>query len=157
MIAILVVSVIILISSVYYSYTLGVYNSSLINIRGFWETDTIFNEKSGVQVFTIYIGKIINKQYSIYILIIDNDNNILVNKSSTLKLTYLKKDNTCYEFKAEFGKLKSPFLPDDMIIKYYPYSSKIILYKEDTIYGCLFKNLVLSDVDLIKDELDCKK
>ena len=63
MIAILVVSVIILISSVYYSYTLGVYNSSLINIRGFWETDTIFNEKSGVQVFTIYIGKIINKQY----------------------------------------------------------------------------------------------
>jgi hypothetical protein len=43
------------------------------------------------------------------------------------------------------------------MLKYHSKSSKIILYSGDTIYGCLFKNTQLSDIDLIKDELSSDK
>jgi hypothetical protein len=156
-IIILVIFLIILISSNYYSYHIGQYNNYLSNLRGFWETDKLFNDESGIKIFTIYIGPCNNKEYPVYLLIVDTEDNILINNPTTMNLNYIKSCDSYYEFNAKFSNLDSDFLPNDMIVKYYPNSSKIILYNDNIIYGCLFKNLILSDIDLIKEELNNNK
>ncbi len=154
-IIILLILLILLISN-YYSYQVGKYNNELTNLRGFWETDIEFNKESGIKIFTIYIGQYKNSSYPVYLLMIDTEDNILVNTPSSMELKYSLSGDSYYEFNVKFDKLKSDFLPNKLIIKYYPNSSKIILYNKNIIYGCLFKNLVLSDVDLIKEELSNK-
>jgi hypothetical protein len=159
MIAVIII-IIVLIISTYCAYNAGKYNSEMSNLRGFWETDKTFNDESGLMVFTIYIGKYKNGSYPVYLLMVDSDENILINDPTQMKLSQSKVNTSVdyyREFNVCFSDLNSELMPNNIMLKYHSKSSKIILYSDDTIYGCLFKNPVLSDIDLIKDELSCDK
>lgn len=157
----IVVIVLILLVSIYYTYQKGKSNADLSGLRGFFETNSEFNEEAGIKSFTFYIGEYCNGQYPTYLLMISNeDDKILVNNPSSLTLTSswtVSSESDCYEFKAYLEDLNSDFMPNNMTLKFYPRSSKIILSDPNTVYGCLFKNPVLTEFDLIKDELKNKQ
>lgn len=152
-----VVVVIILILVIFYSYKTGKCNAELSCLRGFYESSNEFNNEAVISSFTFYIGECCGGSYNTYILIIGNDGyKILVNSPSPMTLVspwFGGVESDCYEFKAIFSDLNSEFMPNNMILKFYPRSSKIILSGPDTVYGCLFKNNILSEMDMIKDEL----
>jgi uncharacterized protein YutD len=159
MIAIIVVLIVLIIST-YCSYIMGKYNNEMSNLRGFWETDKTFNDESGISVFTMYIGKYKNGSYPVYLLMVDTDENILINTPSQMKLSQVVLNNTTdyyREFNVCFSDLNSELIPNNIMLRYHSKSSKIVLSGNDTVYGCLFKNAQLSDIDLIKESLGDKK
>jgi len=151
----IVIIIIILIIVPWYSYKLGVLNADMNNLRGFYESNKQFNEESGLNSFIFYIGDFCDGSYNTYILLVDSDDKILVNTPSpmTLSRPWFAGELGCYEFKACFSNLDNNFIPNNVKLKFYTRSNKIIISGPDTIYGCLFKNPVLSEMDLIKNEL----
>ena len=133
---------------------MGKYNNSMSLIRGFWESSDDFNDESGLTIFSIYIGEIKNDIYPIYILMVDSDEKILINTPAELKLKKIKFNNDYIEFNANICNLQSDFLPNFVNFKFYPRSGKILMTDNETVLGCLFKNPVLTEMDLIKD--NCK-
>jgi hypothetical protein len=154
MIAIVVLILIILIVA-FCSYKMGVSNADMSNIQGFYETNAEFNDESGIKSFTFYVGPYCSGSYATYLLMISNEEDkILVNAPSPMILCKTSTSECdCYEFKAKFPELNSDFMPNNMNLKFYPKSGKLILSGPDTVYGCLFKNPVLTEMGLIKDEL----
>lgn len=73
-----------------------------------------------------------------------------------LSLDRFDNDAYCYEFIAQFIDLNNDLIPNSMSLKFYPKSGKIILCtqsnkkKKEIVYGCLFKNNVLTEIDIIK-------
>lgn len=124
-------------------------------LRGFYETNREFNEESGISSFTFYIGEYINGAYNVYLLMIgDDEEKILINSPTEMILTSTW-NYGCdyYEYTTVFTDLNSEFIPNNIILKHYVKSGKIILTDNtNTIYGCLFKNPVLTEMDLIKSE-----
>jgi hypothetical protein len=147
---------IVLILVIFYSYKIGQRNAELSCLRGFYESSKEFNGEAGISSFTFYVGDYCGGSYNTYILMVGNDDDkILVNSPSPMTLSsswFGGSELDCYEFKANFLDLNSDFMPNNMTFKFYPRSSKIILSGLDTVYGCLFKNNILSEMDIIKDE-----
>ena len=138
---------------------MGYSNCEFNNLRGFWQSPNEFNAEAGIKLFTMYIGEYRNGSYPVYILMVDDDEKILINSPTTMCLNQtitnkcsLKKHK---EFNCKFADLDSEFMPNDIILQYYPRSGKLIFsgIGDDTIYGCLFKNPMLTEMDLIKDEI----
>jgi hypothetical protein len=152
----LIVVVVLIIISLFYSYRYGKYNAELSLLRGFWESNKDFNDESGLKSFTMYIGEKDCGEYPTYLLMVDNEEKILVNAPTNMSLAgswFGSSEPDCHEFVATFTDLNSEFIPNKICFKLYPRSGKIILSGSDTIYGCLFKNPVLSELDLIKNTL----
>lgn len=140
-----------------YSYSKCSTEISLIN--GFYEASSEFCEEARIKSFTFYIGNYCNGYYKTYLLMIGNeDDKILINTPSLMILSnsFNNKiyNNTDYhEFNAEFSDLESDFIPHNIKLKFYPKSSKILLCgTDDIIYGCLFKNNILTEIDIIKNK-----
>ena len=144
----------VLIIFVLISYQYGKKTADLCNLRGFYESSSEFNDESGIKAFTMYVGDYNGNTYDTYVLMVDNDENILANAPSPMTLSQIWNpfSKECYEFGATFD-LKSDFLPNKMNMKFYPKSGKILLFDSKTVYGCLFKNPVLTEMDMINDEL----
>jgi hypothetical protein len=153
-----IVVVILMIISLCSSYRYGKYNAELSLLRGFWESNKEFNDESGLKSFTMYIGEKDCGEYPIYLLMVDSEEKILVNTPTNMSLSgnWFSSESDCHEFNATFADLNSEFIPNKICFKFYPRSGKIILSGSNMIYGCLFKNPVLSELDLIKDSLKCK-
>ena len=142
------------------SYGYGKRSSDMSLIHGFYEASSDFCKESCIKSFTFYIGKYNNGAYKTYLLMIGNtDDKILINSPSSMILTSspinaFYSDDDCYEYKAVFPELESDFIPKTLILKFYPKSNKIILCsKNDVIYGCLFKNCILTEIDIIKKKI----
>lgn len=150
-----IIVLILMMVSLCYSYRYGRYNAELSLLRGFWESNKEFNDESGLKSFTMYIGEKECGEYPTYILMVDSEEKILVNAPTNMSLsgTWFSSEPDCHEFTATFNDLNSEFIPNKICFKLYPRSGKIILSGAGTIYGCLFKNPVLSELDLIKDSL----
>lgn len=150
-----IIVVILIIVSLFYSYRYGRYNAELSLLRGFWESNKEFNDESGLKSFTMYIGEKECGEYPTYILMVDSEEKILVNAPTNMSLAraWFSSEPDCHEFTATFCDLNSEFIPNNVCFKLYPRSGKIILSGVDMIYGCLFKNPVLSELDIIKDSL----
>lgn len=158
-----IIILIILIFAICYAYQMGKYNSELLCLRGFWNSPREFNEEACINIFTAYIGEYSGGKYPIYLLMIDNDDKILINSPTNMYITQTF-SNTCSlekyrEFTCKFDDLDSEFMPNNITLKYYYRSGKLVFtgVNHDTIYGCLFKNPVLSEIDFIKDELQTDK
>jgi hypothetical protein len=152
--------IIILITLVFLLTVVGSYNcgkcySEISLLNGFYEASSDFCDESHIQSFTFYIGNYCNGSYKTYLLMIGNeDEKIIINSPcimtiSNKKYNFYNNDN--YEFNAYFSDLDSDFIPNNLKLKFYPRSGKIILSGYDnTIYGCLFKNSILTEIDIIK-------
>jgi hypothetical protein len=152
----IVILILVIVIASFYSYKLGKSNADMNNLQGFYESNSDFNNESGINSFTFYIGNYCGGSYPTYLLMIGNeDDKILVNTPSSMILTtiWTSSDCDCYEFNAKFVDLNSEFLPNNMTLKFYPKSGKIILCGNDIVYGCFFKNPVLTEIDLIKNQL----
>lgn len=138
------------------SYAQGTRQCQLTMIRGFWEANSEFCQESGLQMFSMYIGKANNNVYPCYFLMVDTEDTILINEAScfTLKepLSNLTTTGDCREFYVKFENLETDLLPDVMKLKYYPQTSKLIFSDDSKIYAALFKNPVLSELERISKE-----
>ena len=138
------------------AYAQGTRQCQVSMLRGFWEASSEFCDESGLQLFSVYIGKSRNNVYPCYFLMVDSEDTILINEPScfTLKepLSNLTTTGDCREFYATFDNLETDLLPNVMKLKYYPQTSKIIFSDESKIYAALFKNPVLSELERISKE-----
>ena len=150
----IVLIVIIIIILIFFSNQIGKITTDISYMCGFFESNAEFNDEAGIKTFIIYIGKKYNiNKYPVYILMISNeDDKILINSPSIMTILLpFNFNRKCYTFNICFSDLNSDFMPNNLAMKFYPKSSKIILSKCDIIYGCMFKNPVLTELDLIKN------
>jgi hypothetical protein len=155
---VLVIIIIIFLIGMLVSYKYGRCNAEGEMLRGFYESNKDFNDEAGISSFTFYIGDCTNGTYNAYLLMIGNDEEkILINSPTEMTLTTVwNYGDDHYEYTASFTDLNSEFIPNNVLLKHYIKSGKIILSdSSDTIYGCLFKNPVLTELDLIKEEKSC--
>lgn len=156
----IIITLIIALSLVSVSYCYGKHSSDISLIHGFYEASLDFCKESCIKSFTFYIGDCNNGSYNTYLLMIGNiDDKILINSPSSMILTrpllnIFYSDDDCYEYNAFFPDLDTDFIPKNLVLKFYPKSSKIILCgKDNIIYGCLFKNCILTEMDIIKKKI----
>ena len=153
----------ILIIIIFYLVTrLNVFNK-LIN--GFYEADISFCEESGVDAFCIYFDEDVSFSGSraCYILVKKNDN-IIINEPTTAKLTLKwtelsnwSSDTTVKYFNVEFDDISDDIdevFPRNQTIRFYPNFGKIVLFKDDIITACLYKNGINSELKSLKNEIE---
>ena len=116
----LIVVVVLIIISLFYSYRYGKYNAELSLLRGFWESNKDFNDESGLKSFTMYIGEKDCGEYPTYLLMVDNEEKILVNAPTNMSLAgswFGSSEPDCHEFVATFTDLNSEFIPNKICFK----------------------------------------
>ena len=138
------------------AYQIGRTRGEMGMLQGFWESNTEFNTESGLDSFTFYIGDKCSNKYPSYLLMIESGatQNILINEPTTFTLDESSM-NFLYdyrEFKLKFNNLETSLLPSVVTMKFYPHTCKIVLYDHKKIYAVFFKNLVLSEMERIKNE-----
>jgi hypothetical protein len=149
------------------AYNYGKRSSEISLLHGFYEANSEFCDEACIKSFTFYIGNYCNGSYNTYLLMIGNDDEkIIINTPSSMKLSSKWVSSECdvYEFNAHFSDLDSELIPKNIILKFYPKSGKILLCGQPvcnaksrssdstTIYGCLFKNCILTEIDIIKNK-----
>jgi hypothetical protein len=125
-------------------------------LHGFWESDSGFNKEAGIDSFTFYIGEKKRGKYASYLLMVEsgNDKPVLINEpaSFTLSNATLFGTGDYKEFKITFSDIETQILPRVLTMKFYPLTCKIVLLDHKKIYAVFFKNLVLSEMERIKNE-----
>jgi hypothetical protein len=158
--SIIIITLILLFALIFISYEYGKYSSDTSLIHGFYEASSDFCKESCIKSFTFYIGNYNNGSYNTYLLMIGNtDDKLLINSPSSMilkrsPLNIFYSDDDCYEYEVFFPDLDTEFIPKNLVLKFYPKSNKIILCgKDNIIYGCLFKNCILTEIDTIKKKV----
>lgn len=138
------------------AYAQGTRRCQISQLRGFWESPKQFNDEADLSMFSMYIGKEKGGVYPCYFLMIDNDDTLLINEAScfTLKepLSNLTTREDCREFYAKFDCMENELLPENLKIKFYPQTNKIIFADDETIYSVFYKNPLLSELERISKE-----
>jgi hypothetical protein len=152
---IIVIVIIILIG--YPSYKYGQSICEINNIFGFCESPPEFNKESGIDICTVYIGEKVNGEYTSYILMVDDDgdnDDLLINEPCkfTLSESTFSDSKDCREFQMIFSEFESKLWPSKMIMRYYPYTNKIVLNDDEKIYMILYKNPILTELEQFKKE-----
>ena len=137
--------VILILVITFLSFNFGLYMSKINNINGFWVCSEDFNKEAELDNFIIYIGKydIKTNGFPSYILMVDDENHILINTPINIKITL--HGFNLNKFNIHFVDLNSEFLSNNLVCTYN--GSKLELYKDDTIYGCMYKNNELSNLE----------
>jgi hypothetical protein len=159
----LIIVSILLIILIIGSYKYGKRSSEISMLHGFYEANSEFCNEACIKSFTLYIGDYCNGSYNTYLLMIGNeDEKILINSPSAMSLSggWFTNEDDCYEFNTCFSNLESELIPKNIILKFYTKSGKIILCSHSskqtddsaTVYGCLFKNCILTEIDIIKNK-----
>ena len=148
MLVLIIVSIILIIGSYFY----GRYNTELSMLRGFWETNDEFNDEAGLHSFCFYVGDQKKGKYPSYLLMVDNENNVLINEpvqftiSNTINLLCNK------PMKIKFCELETKLMPKNINFTFYPQTCKIVLSDAKKIYAVFFKNPALSELERINNE-----
>jgi hypothetical protein len=149
--------IVLIIMCSYQIYGIAVTRISNQLLTGFWEADKNFCKESGLSMFSVYMG---NANFSgvrpCYILAIQDDDTIILNEPTTITFTkswggMLSQNLDPIEYNISFADIKSEFFPQQQQMSYYATTSKIILYKKDTVFAVLYKNPVLSELIKIKE------
>jgi hypothetical protein len=148
--------VIISIILIFIAYQFGKHNGDMDMIQGFWESNQEFNKEAGLDSFTFYIGNKKYDKYPAYLLMIESGESqtLLINEptSFTLKESIMNVSSDYREFYIKFNNLETQLLPNVLTMKFYPHTCKIVLLDHKKIYAVFFKNLVLSEMERIKNE-----
>lgn len=128
-------------------------------LTGYWEANDEFLEKNNISKFAMAIGPNENSKRAVYIVIQDLNENILINDSNKMKLTSTWSSLSpfgVYNTKVKYSvKLtSSSIIPEKLDMIYDVTSGFISLYDQDTIYAELYKNNMLSDLDIERDDDD---
>jgi hypothetical protein len=140
------------------SYRGGQNAADMELMSGFWESSREFNEESGLQMFTFYIGEKRDGEYPSYLLMIEagDEQNILINEPTSFKITESYKNrfyrNGFKQFYLKFNNLESSLIPSVVSMKFYPQTCKIVISDSTQIYAVFFKNPVLSELEQINKE-----
>ena len=148
----------------YLIYKINKYKRNEKNLLcGFWSGDLEYYEDANLSNFILYLGEPVKNVYSGYIVIVDNEDNIILNSSCSLKLIKVSDNKNTFDpyyYKITFtfdDEINMNFdFPLEQNLRYYPICHKLVFYKNDTIYAVLFKNLIETDLsEKFKEE--CKK
>lgn len=155
----ILIAIFIVIVLIYVSYKYGYHKSGMDLLTGFWESDTGFNKEAGINSFTFYIGEKTAGQYPAYLLMIESGepNKFLINEPVSLTMEEpIKNILSCVdyrEFYICFHEIESNLIPKKIMARFYPHSGKLVLSHNNKIYGVLFKNLILTEMENIKRDL----
>lgn len=153
-------AVIVLMVSLVLSYTFGKTRADMELLPGFWEANSEFNREAGLQLFSFYIGDKNDGVYPAYLLMVEDgdDQNMLINEPTQFIInepfTNFIATDDCREMLLKFDKLETDLIPYMLKMRYYPRTTKMVLYDHSKIYAVLFKNSVLSELERIKKEKD---
>ena len=152
-----IILVVLSILLIFITYQIGRNSGDMRMLQGFWESNLEFNKEAGLDTFTFYIGDKCSNNYPSYLLMIESgaEQTILINEPTTFTLndSFMNFSYDDYrEFKIKFNNLETQLLPSVLTMKFYPHTCKIVLYNNKKIYAVFFKNLVLSEMERIKNE-----
>jgi hypothetical protein len=151
-----IILVVLSIILIFMAYQIGRTRGDMSMLQGFWESNSEFNKEAGLDTFTFYIGDKYSNKYPSYLLMVESgaEQTILINEPTTFTLneSFMNFSNDYREFKIKFNNLETQLLPSTLTMKFYPHTSKIVLYDQKKIYAVFFKNLVLSEMERIKNE-----
>ena len=151
-----IILVVLSIILIFIAYQIGRTRGEMSMLQGFWESNSEFNKESGLDTFTFYIGSKYSNKYPSYLLMVESgaEQTILINEPTTFTLneSFMNFSNDYREFKIKFNNLETQLLPSVLTMKFYPHTCKIVLYDQKKIYAVFFKNLVLSEMERIKNE-----
>ena len=151
-----IILVVLSIILIFIAYQIGRTRGEMSMLQGFWESNSEFNKESGLDTFTFYIGDKYSNKYPSYLLMVESgaEHTILINEPTTFTLneSFMNFSNDYREFKIKFNNLETQLLPSVLTMKFYPHTCKIVLYDQKKIYAVFFKNLVLSEMERIKNE-----
>ncbi len=131
------------------------YSSDILT--GYWEANDEFLEKNNISKFAMAIGPNENSKRIVYIVIQDLNGKILINDKNEMMLTSkwasLSPFGVCNKKVKYSVKLDtdSSIIPEKLDMIYDITSGFISLYNQDTIYAELYKNNMLSDLDIEHD------
>ena len=152
-----IILVVLSIILIFIAYQIGRTRGEMSMLQGFWESNPEFNKEAGLDTFTFYIGDKCSNKYPSYLLMVESgaEQTILINEPTTFTLneSFINFSYNDYmEFKIKFNNLETQLLPSILTMKFYPHTCKIVLYNHKKIYAVFFKNLVLSEMERIKNE-----
>ena len=152
-----IILVVLSIILIFITYQIGRTSGDMSMLQGFWESNSEFNKEAGLDTFTFYIGDKCSNNYPSYLLMIESgaEQTILINEPTTFTIndSFMNFSyDDCREFKIKFNNLETQLLPSVLTMKFYPHTCKIVLYNHKKIYAVFFKNLVLSEMERIKNE-----
>ncbi len=125
-------------------------------LTGYWQAPDDFLEKNSISRFDMAISKPDGSTRDIYIIMQDLKGNMLVNEKGTIKLNKTWSSSNPWGKKIKYNAklvIESEGIPSDLEMIYDPIAGFITLYSDDTIYAELYRNNMLSDLD-IKDNDD---
>lgn len=137
---------VIILLSMYLIYLVGYHNSVVCGLKGFWSSPEDFNDEAGITSFSFYITKKIN-QYSGYMLMIGEDNEILINEPMTFCLNNSLQNLFSYDkvFQLKFYEKETDLIKKCLTLNYYPGSNKIILKDKQKVFAVFYKNNAVSE------------
>jgi hypothetical protein len=130
------------------------------NLNGFWKADAEFCQNAELEFFMLYMGK--NESYITNnrngYMLAKNDKGIIINSSIKMnlsphnKLSVLnpfimneKKYNVVIEWEDE--NHDEDIFPSELHLMYYPNHGKLVMYNNDTVLGCFYKDNYLSSLE----------
>lgn len=124
-------------------------------LSGYWEANDEFLDKNDISKFAMAIGSndssVLHNNRNIYIVMLDRNGDILINENSNMKLTSnwsnINPFNKKIKYKVKLD-IPSDVIPSDLNMIYEPTSGFISLYDDDTIYAELYRNNILSDLEV---------
>lgn len=142
---------VILIVVVYYVIVIKC-NSDMYDslITGFWKGDNDFLRESGLSSFLLYLAPPEKGLRACYLLA-EKDEELVINEpcSSSIKQTWKLGNwspglgSKTYEI--QFYDLETEDFPEKQTMTFYPKTGKMILSKNDTVYGVYYKDAYLTD------------
>ena len=129
-------------------------------LTGYWEANDEFLEKNNISKFAMAIGPNENSKRIVYIIMQDLNGKILINDKKEMQLT--SKWSSLSPFGVYNKKVKysvkmdtnSSIIPEKLDMIYDITAGFISLYDQDTIYAELYKNNMLSDLDIEHNDSD---
>ena len=155
----LILGGLILLFVIYSSYKYGRSSCEMDALHGFWVSPADFNRSAGLDFFSIYISEKKPEGRNCYMLMLENDKEqtILINEPATFSISepmvnmYAREDD-CRETYWRFSGLTTDLIPATVKCRFSPSTNKLVLADNDRIYGVLFKDPVLSELERIKDD-----
>ena len=156
--------IILTILTIYYFSTIhhssGIYNDLL---SGFWKADGSFLQDAGLSSFLIYFAPPNWQGTRACYLLAERGNELIINEPCSTSITQTWKFgnwSTGFGVKTYtilFKDLDTDDFPSKQTLNFYPKTGKIIMSKNDVIYGMFYKDAYLTDTMYLVDKIKPEK
>jgi hypothetical protein len=112
------------------------------NLTGFWEADDIFKADANLSDFYMYIGNKKDNVHPSYILMMDADENVIINKALPCKISMMLDQKRGVLSSDDFEDV----MPAKLTMKYSMIDGVMELYSGNTMHAKFIKNNKLSHI-----------